>query len=587
MFYFKSIKKIFLALFLFFIAILCSCSQTQQSSLFLDTDNFTNTSAKLAHAPLVALNSNAVTATITNDSKSHYMFFAFPKDAIPSKTEILEASLSLELKNITEESIVTVGFLYEDDFIKQNKLVKELPSRPIITGKVNPLKLNHSLIISMGFDTAVRGFLVYCSGTATVTKVSFEEKKYGWEKTDASTWYGFSAQGGKIPLKSDASLNNFSVFDFTHCSTDNMVYKIKFKNENDSIGSVNAQTRCILSFGKDTINIRRAPNQAVVTVYPELLETEDSPVIANTNGSMLKALILTADKNNTYTDTQHVLKPVVADPGIIVNWPKNLWRYNGYEVFQWEQFPDILVFDTQDYATQSKMFKRLAFFLEKTGYTGTLWPDEIIANQHGYNAHDYQAKDLASFFKKAEKESFPLNNYELELKDILFQSGILKRDEQHSIIAGVGAIASISREIPSYLRVKLLCHEMLHGLYFTHEEYRNEIGRIFASTDTKSLQFLLKYWETNPSLGYDTSNMFLVQNEFMAYMVQQSVKSIPEYYAQNIAAWKSSMRNIPELSEYIRNTNAKGFVVAASAIQDYLFNTWGFAAGRVSLVYIN
>jgi hypothetical protein len=587
MFYFKSIKKISHILLFLFVAVLCSCSQAQQSSLFLDTDTFSNTSANLAHVPLVALNSNAITATITDASKSQYMFFAFPKETIPSEAEVSGASLNLVLEGIAKDSVVTIGFLYGKDFVKQYKLVKELSDRPVITGKIDQLNTKQILKISMGFDNDVQGFLVYCSGTAKLAKVSFEEKKYGWEKTDTGFWYGFSAQGGKLPTESEANNKGGTIFDFTNCSTKNMIYKIKLTNEKSDLGSVNAQDRCILNFGTDTINIRRAPNQTYVTLYPELLAKKDSSVTANTNGSMLTGLILTVDKNNTYNNTEHVLKPVVADPGIIVNWPQNLWRYDGYEVFQWEQFPDILIFDTQDYATQSKMFKRLAFYLEKKGYTGTIWPDKIIATEHGFNAHDYQAEDLASFFSKAEKESFPLNDYELQLKDILFQGGILQRDEQHTIVAGLGAIASVSREIPSYLRVKLLCHEMLHGLYFTQEEYRNIVGKVFASTDTKSLQFLIRYWETNPSLGYDTTNMFLVQNEFMAYMVQQSVESIPQYFADNIANWKSSIRNIPELAKYIRDTRATAFVTAASDIQDYLFNTWGFAAGRVSLVYLN
>ncbi|OJF76105.1 MAG: hypothetical protein BKP49_08100 [Treponema sp. CETP13] len=590
--YFYHRKKTLLIGSLVLIILNSSCSQYKESSLYLSTNNFITNQDEKSNATLqeksafVALNSNALKAAIPSNYDSKYMFFAFPSDISQDSIDSLEkkAALSLSFSGAQEGKTINIAFLYGQDFEAKYKLVKNLKPRSIITGLLGSHNSIGNLTISLEIDKNVRGFLVSSDGPITITKAELTKVKYGWQRTETGNWYGFSEKGGKLPNIVNGTLAEKVLFDFTHCESANKVFKV-FLDGKD-YGTVEEQTKSELQFGTDVITVLRAPKQNSITLFPSIFEQSGVVVSATKNADMISGVILIADPNKTYDTTEEIV-PVVADPGIIVNWPQKRWRYDGYEVFKWEQFPDILVFDTKDYATQSKMFKRLAFYLEKTGYTGTLWPDEVIANQHGYNAHDYQAKDLAAFFAKAEIEFFPLNERELQLKDILFQNGIIKRDKNNKIVAGSGAIASISREIPSYLRMKLLTHEMLHGLYFTHEEYRKTVAKVFAVTDPQSLKFLLTFWEKNPSLGYDTDNTFLVQNEFMAYMTQQSVKTIPQYYAQNIANWKSTKRDLPELAEYIQKTNASGFVAASSAIQEYLFKTWGFASGRVSLVFLN
>ncbi|MDR2370060.1 MAG: hypothetical protein LBD71_01155, partial [Treponema sp.] len=82
--------------------------------------------------------------------------------------------------------------------------------------------------------------------------------------------------------------------------------------------------------------------------------------------------------------------PVSADPAVILAYPQEAWRDARYEIFRWEAFPSILVFDTADYGVQDRLLKRLAFFVEKAGFRGRLAPDSEIAGLHGWNAHDYR-----------------------------------------------------------------------------------------------------------------------------------------------------------------------------------------------------
>jgi len=57
------------------------------------------------------------------------------------------------------------------------------------------------------------------------------------------------------------------------------------------------------------------------------------------------------------------LEPLSKSPGFILSYPENSWRDRRFEVFSWDAFPEILIFDTASYAVQDRLFKRLAFFV--------------------------------------------------------------------------------------------------------------------------------------------------------------------------------------------------------------------------------
>ena len=159
---------------------------------------------------------------------------------------------------------------------------------------------------------------------------------------------------------------------------------------------------------------------------------------------------------------------------MILSYRREAWRDARYEVFRWERFPSLLIFDTADYAVQERLFKRLAFFVEKAGFRGHLATDADIAALHGWNAHDYRAEDLAAFFEAARKTKFPLNAEETELRRILLASGLIRKaaSAEGFITSGEGAIISISRESVDYLRTLFITHEGFHGIFFQDKEFR-------------------------------------------------------------------------------------------------------------------
>ncbi|MDR1587723.1 MAG: hypothetical protein LBS57_09735, partial [Treponema sp.] len=280
--------------------------------------------------------------------------------------------------------------------------------------------------------------------------------------------------------------------------------------------------------------------------------------------------------------------PLGADPGIILDLPPESWRDPRYEVFCWESFPSLLVFDTADYAVQDRLFKRLAFFTEKAGFRGRLAADEEIAGLHGWNAHDYRAEDLARFFDTARKSNFPLLAEERELEKILAASGII-RLSAGGISAGEGGLVSISRESPAYLRSRFMAHEAFHGLFFIDEDFRNFSRGRWEKFPPRAKRFLISFFDFQK---YDTGDDYLTVNEFMAHILQQPVSRAGVYFSETIPnnMIRVSPRRraaLPEEGEVSAEGNlswpefAAIFTAEAEAFSAYVNRRWGLDAGRV------
>jgi hypothetical protein len=277
--------------------------------------------------------------------------------------------------------------------------------------------------------------------------------------------------------------------------------------------------------------------------------------------------------------------PIPADPALILDYQQALWRNPEYEVFQWDRFPEILIFDTKSYEVQDRLFKRLAFYVEKAGYRGRLASDEEIAPLHGWNAHDYRSSDLADFFTTAEKTRFPLNKEERELREILLAQGIIQTgSDEKSYNAGKGAIISISRESESYLRRLFMVHEAFHGLFFIDPEFQAFALDRWTHLDPVAKKFLVAYFKNR---GYDTADSYLMKNELMAYCLQQNVAGAALYFGktlpERLSAFPQHLQNIPEKDEKSGTwpVLANLFTAEARSFSDYVKKRWGLEAGRV------
>jgi hypothetical protein len=225
------------------------------------------------------------------------------------------------------------------------------------------------------------------------------------------------------------------------------------------------------------------------------------------------------------------LAPLPADPATVLQYDPRFWRQPDYELFAWARFPGILILDTADYQVQDRFFKRLAFFVEKSGYRGRLVSDQEVSGLHGYNAHDYRAEDLARFFQTADAQGFALNREEELLRAMMTANGLLdaagRAGGQAGDAGSEGAILSISRESSDLLRAHLLTHEAFHGLYFLLPLYREACQAAWRDLEEAERRFWRLFLEWG---SYDYRDEFLAANEMQAYLFQQPRSGLGPYF---------------------------------------------------------
>jgi len=281
-------------------------------------------------------------------------------------------------------------------------------------------------------------------------------------------------------------------------------------------------------------------------------------------------------------DVLHVPEPIPTCPRYVLAWPQRHWRDPRYEVFRWYRFPTLLIFDTANYDVQDRLLKRLAFFVEKRGFRGRLAHDEEIADLHGWNAHDYHAVDLARFFQTARMENFPLNREELELEQILLDTGLIW-ETLDGLEGGEGGILSISREASEFLRFLFMAHEGFHGLFYIDEDFRDFTKNRWYWFPEDGRQMFLTFLDDQE---YDITLEFIVIKEFASFLLQQPVSQAPAYFGRRMPYritnpyWHEANRHLRDRTGFFPHF-ADMFTREAQVFSDYVAYRWGFAAGRV------
>ncbi|MCF7938401.1 MAG: hypothetical protein K9L68_07355 [Spirochaetales bacterium] len=295
------------------------------------------------------------------------------------------------------------------------------------------------------------------------------------------------------------------------------------------------------------------------------------------NGSMGRLL------PRTFEFTGEPSAPIT-DVETILSYPHREWTKPDFQVYSWSHNPSVLIFDTADYAVQARLFKRIAFYVEKTGYRGELMQNHQFAHLHGWNAHDYRDEDLARFFtaaaqREAEGERI-LNEEERELLHILLEHEVLQGGDGEYQPGG-GCLISISRQTSPYLRKRFMQHELLHALFFEIPAYEQEVQKIWDDLEN---EFKL-FWKAFFSWYlYDVDDSYLVTNEFQAYLMQQKTEEAPAYLAAKARQAAASARTDREADRLLRRIadNRSGELLRqARQVEAVLHDVTGFDAGDV------
>lgn len=545
----------------------------------------------------IALNKNAV-KSVANGKKNQFLFYGFTgnQKAHLKNTVYMNSGAAVSVlvefdakeKNREERYPFSFGFIYDEDLESIRKPDSRFLLRTSINGNFlecqkNKFRLSISLSSSQDMPC---GFFVYGTKRFKVLEASITDPKIGWDNSTEIPHFAFGANGGNVVW-------NFTEADFSDAATvfpqKNSVKKIMPKIQIGLVpvsdnGEWKKQLCTSFDFNGEKIRLRLQKEQDSAMIQASSLAKPYGKISVKEHQELVTSIMLRANSSSLSVEKfGKVLAPLGTDLGLIMDWPQENWRCRDYELFEWDQFPGVLFFDFADYKIQNQFFTRLAYFVEKAGYRGTLVSDDFVENKRGYNAHDYRAEDLAAFFTLAEVEEFPLNERENLLREILVANKVIAANKDGTYSALKGAVVSFSRESPRYLRYTFLAHESWHGIYFIDEDFRNVVATCYSMFDSESMKFLKTFWETQPGLGYDRRDEYLMQNEFMAYIMQQSYANIQPYFLQ-VAGRGSVNRIQKEGAAYIRNTKAQAFVDAGEVLNTYAFDKWALACGRVSLI---
>ncbi len=271
------------------------------------------------------------------------------------------------------------------------------------------------------------------------------------------------------------------------------------------------------------------------------------------------------------------LEPIEAHPLAILSSDPASFRRGRYEFFAWKELPGILIFRFKDYGVQDDYLKRLAFYVEKKGFRGRLARDEEIRGLHGWNAHDYRARDLGRFYAKAEAEGFTLNASEIELKDLLLGMGHLIRGENGIEGAEDRAIISTSPASGAAMERRFMAHELYHGIYFTDPEFRAAAAELWVRTDPEVKAYVLEYFDYKE---YDLDDDDLMVNELASYFLQQPPAEAPAYFATTVAGYLEADRGGDGRFKKRAIELKEKFIETGKAYEALAERLYGFAAGR-------
>ncbi|MBP3742076.1 MAG: hypothetical protein J6J00_03740 [Treponema sp.] len=527
------------------------------------------------------------TADFKFNEEQKAIFFKIYNDF---ETVALTVRLEAVDSDFSEDSKFQFGYLTSEDFSSKGNLKENFlynSRRILVQGKMSQASKSLDLSFALQKNDDIKkiipeGFFVSASDCKLrILAACVVPAVLGYDCSSEVPFYGFACNGGIVqPGSKSFDFSGASMIFPVANSTKNTMpeFVVKLSEDPSLKASKERSVRAEIILGGEKFYVNNVALASEVRIPSAAMKAPFSRMDASNNSECLSGVLM----RSTYLASPQVLVPIKTDPGLIVKYKSSAWRTLDYEIFEWDRFSKILFFDTRNYDVQDKFFRRMAFFVEKQGFKGRLLSNEELEGKHGYNAHDYSADSMAEFFNKASDLGFVLNYEEELLKLILIKNGLFEEDGEHVRSLG-GGIVSISQESAEWLRTTLLAHEGWHTIFFRDEEFRNFVSAVYYTMDADSRQFLTDYFKSQPSLGYDVNDEYLMHNEFMAYIMQQKLSDVGNYFV-HLAERGSVMRATPVLAAYIRETKGRAFEDAALAMNDYVYDKYGIICGNIALV---
>ena len=261
---------------------------------------------------------------------------------------------------------------------------------------------------------------------------------------------------------------------------------------------------------------------------------------------------------------------------MILDWDRSTWRRPDFELFSWDTFPHVLIFDTASYDVQSDLFKRLAYFVEKAGYRDTIEDPSALAGRHGYNAHDYRAEDLARFFAEAARQGICPHSRGVAAGA---NPGSQRPDSQdlRRLRTWRGGRDIDLPQLSPALRQLLLTHESAHGEFFSLPQFRDGAEAVWESLSPVEKDVWQDYLS---SKAYDATDHYLVVNEFQAYLFQQEREEVEAFQSLTLSRMKSRGGEAAALARRLLAEHPHSFLDSFDALDAKLRAAGGLPGGH-------
>lgn len=489
------------------------------------------------------------------------------------------------------------GFLSRNDFDSEGKFSNENTDRIFCGTDLRNLVMaeqDFTFDVSLALKNDIEddgipyGAFVSSSLPVRIGDFHVGQAKVGFDFTSEVPLFAVSPNGGNFAESGDIDFTGASLVFSADNTSQTLMPKISVaicsaQAEKNSSPEKPVDVVCHVNAGGEKLLFHQYRKENEVVIQTSLLKTPFCRFVYESYPKAFRKILMEENEGKLLPRTKgKLLEPVPTDPGLLPDFKNVRWRDSEYELYKWDRFPSVLIFDTRDYVVQDQFFKRLAFFAEKARYKGTVHPDEVIKDFHGFNAYDFSSQTMASFFNAVDKSQVILNEKEKILKEILLRNGVILSTSD-GYAAGSGAVISLSLQIPYGTRYSLCAHELFHGLFFIDEEFRNVSGAAFGSIDSNSYDFVIGYFKSQPQLGYDTDDEYLMTNEFMAYVMQQHLDRVGKYFV-HLGNRGSVISYMPELCQWVRGNNGVTFEDTGRFFESYVNDRWGLACGRVGMI---
>ena len=232
------------------------------------------------------------------------------------------------------------------------------------------------------------GFFINSKSAVHIQEVDFSEAIVGYDIKGNIPLYAFDSTGRGI-------INggvDFSFAENRFC----LVYalpKIQIEYYKANSSTMN------FHYGAEHFYILPSPVLKEITLQTAAFSSSYAKLTFDQNTN-IASVLMRANYGDSFIPyyNNRILEPLETDLGFIQHWSTASWRNKSFELFRWNLFPQVLFFDFSSYSVQDKFFTRLAYFVEKKGYVGTLVDDDFVMSNGLFCVHLASLDRVLYFF---------------------------------------------------------------------------------------------------------------------------------------------------------------------------------------------